>query len=151
MCGNFYEKTVIVGGYLCTCVGISAVQTYTESASGPICGHLSGIRGKIVLRVLCGYPALDGISMPFYILLLFNPDLRSCQGLSLSNEYLSTDNINICDHLCDCVFHLNPGIHLDKIISALPVHQKLYRPRIYIPNFFCYFHCVFTDFFPYIL
>ena len=151
MGGHFYEETVIVRRYLCPGIGITAVQTNPESPAGPVGCNFSRIRRKIILGILCSHTTLDGKSMPLHILLPFNSDFRCCQSLPLGNENLGTDNINVCDHFRDRVFYLDPGIHFNKIIPALPVNQKLYCSRIHIAYFFCYFYRVSTDFFPYIL
>ena len=47
------------------------------------------------------------------------------QSLSRSQQNLALHQINIGDHLCDRMLHLNARIHLDEIKVPILIHQEL--------------------------
>ena len=122
-----HQKGVIVGRNNGAHTHIAAVQTDAEAAGGMIGGDLAVIGGKIVRGVLGGHPALDGVTVEMYILLLCQADFRAVQGESGSHQQLGAHDVNACDHFGNGVLHLNAGIHLDEVVVAGLVHQKLHR------------------------
>ena len=132
--GDLHQQRVIVGGDNGTHVGIAAVQTDTESAGGGVGRDLAVVRGKVVGGVLGGHTALDGVAVDVDILLPAQADLRVTQGIPCGNEDLTADDIHAGDHLRHRMLHLNAGVHLDEVVAAVFIHQKLHRTGADVPH-----------------
>ena len=132
--GDLHQQRVVVGGDNGTHVGIAAVQTDTESAGGGVGRDLAVVRGKVVGGVLGGHTALDGVAVDVDILLPAQADLRVTQGIPGGNEDLTSDDIHAGDHLRHRMLHLNPGVHLDEVVAAVLIHQKLHRTGADVPH-----------------
>ena len=58
--------------------------------------------------------------------------LRKRQGLSGSNANLPRHQVQACDQFRNRMFYLQPGVHFQKVITAVFIYNKLNRSRILI-------------------
>ena len=53
--------------------------------------------------------------------------------MTLGDEDLSPDQVDTGDHFGDGVFHLDAGVHLDKVVLARGlIHQELHSTGVHI-------------------
>lgn len=97
---------------------------------------------KIVGGVFRGNAALNGIAIAMEVILTAQTNLRRGERIALRNQNLGPHQVDAGDHLCDSVLHLNPGIHLDKVVIPLLIHQKLHRAGIDITDALGNLDCV---------
>src|SRR2546425_7914460 len=89
-------------------------------------------RKKVVIGVLGVYPALNRVAMPL------NTFLANGESGSTSNRDLLTNKIQSCYQLGYRMFHLQAGVHLQKIeIASCIRHEKLHGSRPYIVHCAC--------------
>src|SRR5690606_37284387 len=74
--------------------------------------------------------------------------LRQRKGFSLCNRDLFFDKINSSDHLGNGMFHLEPGIHFQKIEIKLLVNNELDRSNTRVLTGFYESECTLTHLFP---
>ena len=122
--GDLNQQAVVVGRDLCAHIGVACVQTDAETAAGTISGDLTGVRCKVVGRILGGDTALDGVAAGGHVSLAGDANGGIAQGTAFRNEDLGTNQVDAGDHFGDGMFHLDTGVHLDEVMVALAVHQE---------------------------
>ncbi len=132
--GDLDQQGVVIGGDHGPGIGVAAVQADAAAAAGAIGGDLSGVGREVVGRVLGGDPALDGIPLDVQVVLAAHVDRWVGEGVSLGDEDLCPHQIDAGDLLGDGVLHLDAGIHLNKVVIAVPIHQKFHRAGVHIAH-----------------
>ena len=140
--GDLDQQGVVVGGDDRAGVGVAAVQPDAEAAAGAVGGDFARVGGEVVGRVLSGDTALDGVAVDVHVLLARQADAGVGQGAALGDEDLCPHQVHAGDHLGDRVLHLNPGVHLNEVVVAVPVHQELHRARVDIAHVAGHLHRV---------
>ena len=125
--GDLHQQRVVIGGDDGAHAHVAAVQTDAEAARGVVSGDLAVIGGEVVGGILGGDAALDGVAVEMHVLLTGQADLRAAEGIARRHQQLGADDIHAGDHFGDGVLHLNTGVHLDEVVMAGLVHQKLHR------------------------
>ena len=126
--GDLHQQRVVVGGDDGAHVGIAAVQPDAEAAGGGVGRDLAVVGGEVVGGVLGGDTALDGVAVDVDVLLAGSGRSPGGSGDSpAAMRIWAADDIHAGDHLRHRVLHLNAGVHLDEVVAAVLIHQKLHR------------------------
>ena len=133
--GHLHQQRIVVGRDHAPGVAIACVQTDAETSGGAVVRHPSIVRGEVVLRILTGDAALDGIAVARDILLSRDIDLFAIQRETLGDENLGSDQIDSGDLFGHRMLHLDPRIHLDEEpLLGIHVVEELHRPRVVITH-----------------
>ena len=133
------EEGVVVGAYLRTRRGVAAVEPDAEAAARAVGDDLAVIRGKVVLGVLGGDAALDGVAVHAQVGLLREPYLRVRERRAAGDEYLGAHDVDARDHLGDGVLDLYARVHLDEVVAARLVHEELDGAGVHVMHGLGYF------------
>ena len=132
--GDLDQQAVIVGADDGARGGVAAVQADAEAAAGAVGRDLAVVGGEVVLRVLGGDAALDGVAVDMYVVLARQADVRRGERIALRHQDLGPDEIDAGDQLRHRVLHLDAGVHLDEVVPAVLVHQKLQGAGVHIAH-----------------
>ena len=146
--GDLHEKGIVVGGDDGAGGGVAAVQPDAEAAAAAVHGDAAVVGGEVVLGVLGGNPALDGVAVDVQILLIRQTDVRAAEGIALGDEDLGPDQVDARHHLRDGVLHLNAGVHLNEVVIAIGVHQELHGAGANVAHAFRDLHGVGAELLP---
>ena len=79
------------------------------------------------------------------IVLGFDIDLGGIQSVPLSDQKLSLNEVDTGNHFGNGMFHLNTGVHFDKVMIPFFIHEEFNGTGIDITDFFGDFHSVFVN------
>ena len=132
--GDLDQQAVVVGAYLGAGRRVAAVEAHAEAAAGAVGHNLAVVGREVVLRILSRDAALDGVAVHVEVALFFKPYLRVSDRRSLGYEYLRAHYVDAGDHFGDGVLDLDARVHLDEVVMAVAVDQKLDRAGVHIAD-----------------
>ena len=141
----FYQQAVVVRGDYRSGKTISAVQTNSESRCGTVLRDGTGIRCKVVGRILSGDTALNGITVHGNVLLGLDVDSLGIQGITLGNQNHILNDIDARYQLRNRVLYLNTGVHFDEVVLTALVQQKLASSGTAVIHCFCQLDGIIAD------
>ena len=83
--GDLDQQAVVIGADLRTRGRVAAVEADAEAAAGAVGDDLAVVGREVVLRVLGGDAALDGVAVHVEVALFFQPYLRVRDGGALGD------------------------------------------------------------------
>ena len=121
--GHFLQQRVIEPRHLRTRIGRAAVEADAKTCRAAIGDDTAVIGNEVFFRILCGHPALQGVTIEMNVLLRRDPAFRRPDRLSFRNPDLRLDDVNAGDLFGHRMLHLDARIDLDKIEGArLRIH-----------------------------
>ena len=112
----------------------TSVEAHPGAARRAVRRDLAGVGTEVVRRVLGRDAALQSGSDHLDAVL---GDAQVGQRLAGGNPKLGLHEVDRGHLLGDRVLDLDPRVHLDEEMSAVPVDQELHRPRIGVTDGFC--------------
>ena len=80
--GDLYQQAVVIRCDDRTGESVAAVQPDAEAGTGHVVGNGTGIRSKLVVGVLCGDAALDGVAPGLDVRLALDVDLVGIEPIT---------------------------------------------------------------------
>ena len=142
MAGDLDQQRIVIRRNLRADIGAAAVHAHAVAAGRTVSRDLADIRQEVIARVLGRDAALERVAARGHVRLLADADLLVKQRIALGNQNLRTHQINAGQLLGDRVLDLNARVHLNKVVVAGLVHQKLDRARGHIAHMPRDFDCV---------
>ncbi len=123
--GDLFEQRVVVAGDDGARIGGAAVEADAVAGGAAVGGDPAVVGDEVVLRVLGGDPALDGVAVEGDVG-LGGLSGGLVEGLALGDEDLGADDVDAGDLLGHRVLDLHAGVHLDEVeLAGVAVHQEL--------------------------
>ena len=125
-CGDLFQQGIVKARDQGPRIRGAAVETDAEAGGAAIGGDAAVIGNEIVLRVLGGDPALDGMAVEADIGLFGDAAFGGAEHGPLRDANLRLDQIDAGDGLGHRMLHLDARVDLDeKEIARVRVHQEL--------------------------
>ena len=132
---HLHEHRVVEGRDHRARIAHAAVEPDAEAAGRAVGEDLAVVGGELVLRILGGHPALDGVAVARHLILHRHAHLLGVQRVALGDEDLRPDQVEAGDDLGDRVLHLDARVHLDEEpLVPLEIVQELHRARIVVAD-----------------
>ena len=113
----------------------AAVEPDAEPARRAIRQNLAVIRHELVLRILRGDPALDGVAVARNVRLRRHAHFRAVQRMALRDQDLRAHEVEAGDDFRDRVLDLDARVHLDEEPFVLiQVVEKFDRAGVVVTN-----------------
>ena len=121
--GDLFQQRIVKARDQGARVGGAAVEADAEAGGAAIGGDAAVIGNEIVLRVLGGHPALDGMAVEADIGLVRHAAFLGAERRALGDANLRLDQIDTGDRLGHRMLHLDARIDLDEIeVARVHVH-----------------------------
>ena len=109
-------------------IGRAAIEADAEAGRAAIGGDTAIVRNEVVLRVLGGDAALEGVAVEADLALPGNARILLADGGALGDADLRLDDVDAGHFLGDGVLDLDARIDLDEVDGAgIGIHQELDR------------------------
>ena len=132
---DLHEHRVVEGRDDRARVAHAAVEADAEAAGRAVGEDLAVVGGELVLRVLGGDAALDGVAVAGHLVLHRHADLLGVQRVALGDEDLRPHEVEARDDLGHRVLDLDARVHLDEEpLMAVEVVEELHRARVVVAD-----------------